>query len=85
MLVLERAEDVLAVIQEYLNDMSALILKWDGTIDKYVGDEIVAIWNAPVSQPEHALWAVRCAYDMVAQADALQVQVLETVTYAVPA
>jgi len=66
------AEDVLAVIQEYLNDMSALILKWDGTIDKYVGDEIVAIWNAPVTQKDHALWAVRCAYDMVAEADALQ-------------
>ncbi len=66
------AEDVLAVIQEYLNDMSTLILKWDGTIDKYVGDEIVAIWNAPIAQPLHALWAVRCAYDLVAQADALQ-------------
>ena len=34
------AEDVLAVIQEYLNEMSSLILKWDGTIDKYAGDEI---------------------------------------------
>jgi len=66
------AEDVLAVIQEYLNDMSALILKWDGTIDKYVGDEIVAIWNAPTLQPHHALWAVRCAYDIVAQAETLQ-------------
>jgi adenylate cyclase len=67
-----RAEDVLAVIQEYLNDMSALILKWDGTIDKYVGDEIVAIWNAPTAQPLHALWALRCAYDVVAEAHKLQ-------------
>jgi adenylate cyclase len=66
------AEDVLAVIQEYLNDISSLILKWDGTIDKYVGDEIVAMWNAPTAQPQHALWAVRCAYDIVAEADALQ-------------
>ena len=66
------AEDVLAVIQEYLNEMSSLILKWDGTIDKYVGDEIVAIWNAPTAQPQHALLAVRCAYDLIAQAQALQ-------------
>jgi len=66
------AEDVLAVIQEYLNEMSALILKWDGTIDKYVGDEIVAIWNAPIHQPQHALWAVRCAYDLINQASVLQ-------------
>src|SRR5258707_1011085 len=47
-----KAEDVLAVIQEYLNEMSGLILKWDGTIDKYVGDEIVAIWNAPIAQAQ---------------------------------
>ena len=66
------AEDVLAVIQEYLNEMSDLILKWDGTIDKYVGDEIVAIWNAPTAQPEHALWAVRCAYDLINQASVVQ-------------
>ena len=66
------AEDVLAVIQEYLNEMSALILKWDGTIDKYVGDEIVAIWNAPTHQADHALLAVRCAYDLINQASILQ-------------
>jgi adenylate cyclase len=66
------AEDVLAVIQEYLNEMSALILKWDGTIDKYVGDEIVALWNAPTHQPQHALWAVRCAYDLINRASVLQ-------------
>ena len=67
-----QAEDVLAVIQEYLNEMSALILKWDGTIDKYVGDEIVAIWNAPTHQADHALWAVRCAYDLINQASVVQ-------------
>jgi adenylate cyclase len=66
------AEDVLAVIQEYLNEMSTQILKWDGTIDKYVGDEIVAIWNAPTHQPQHALWAVRCAYDLINQASVVQ-------------
>jgi adenylate cyclase len=60
-----RAEDVLAVIQDYLEELTALIFKWDGTIDKYVGDEIVAIWNAPVAQPSHALLALRCAYDLV--------------------
>jgi adenylate cyclase len=32
----------------------------------------VAIWNAPTAQPLHALWAVRCAYDIVAAADQLQ-------------
>jgi adenylate cyclase len=66
------AEDVQSVIQEYLDEMSSLILKWDGTIDKYVGDEIVALWNAPVDQPDHALLAIRCAYDLVNQAPVLE-------------
>jgi len=71
------AEDVLSVIQHYLDDISALILKWDGTIDKYVGDEVVALWNAPATQPNHALLALRCAYDLIAQASALQSKLVE--------
>ena len=71
------AEDVLSVIQHYLDDMSTLILKWDGTIDKYVGDEVVALWNAPVLQSSHALLALRCAYDLIAQAPALQAKLVE--------
>jgi len=71
-----KAEDVLAVIQEYLNEMSTLILKWDGTIDKYVGDEIMALWNAPRDQADHALLAVRCAYDMINRAPELQQQLI---------
>ncbi len=67
-----RADDVLAVIQDYLEEMSKLILKWDGLIDKYVGDEIVALWNVPLPQPNHALLAVRCAYDLVKSAPDLQ-------------
>jgi adenylate cyclase len=66
------AEDVQALVHEYLEEMSTLILKWSGTIDKYVGDEIVALWNAPVAQPDHALLAIRCAYDLVSQAPALE-------------
>ncbi len=71
------AEDVLAVIQVYLDEMSSLILKWDGTIDKYVGDEVVALWNAPVAQPNHALLALRCAYDLIAQAPFLQSKLID--------
>jgi len=66
------AEDVQSVVQEYLDEMSTLVLKWDGTIDKYVGDEIVALWNAPVGQPDHSLLAIRCAYDLVSQAPVLE-------------
>jgi adenylate cyclase len=67
-----RADDVLAVIQVYLDDMSKLILKWDGLIDKYVGDEIMALWNAPLPQANHALLAIRCAYDLLGNAPIVQ-------------
>ncbi|HKW69916.1 MAG TPA: hypothetical protein VJP81_04975 [Candidatus Dormibacteraeota bacterium] len=42
-----RADDVLAVITEHHDEVSALILKWDGLIDKHVGDGIRAMWNVP--------------------------------------
>ena len=66
------AEDVVTVITLYLDHLSKTIFQWDGTIDKYVGDEIVAMWNAPRLQENHALLAVRCAYDMIAHAPDLQ-------------
>ncbi len=59
------AEDVLKVLDVYLEDLSRIVFKWDGTLDKYVGDEIMAIWNAPAPQADHALNAVRCAWEMV--------------------
>src|ERR1044072_9678067 len=52
-----RADDVLAVTQDYLDEMSKLILKWDGLIDNYVGDEIMALWHAHLVQADHALLA----------------------------
>lgn len=60
-----RADDVMAVIQDYLDEMSRIVLKWDGLIDKYVGDEVMALWNVPLAQENHALLAIRCAYDLV--------------------
>src|SRR5205823_1944824 len=59
------AEDVLKVLDEYLGDLTQLIFRWDGTLDKYVGDEIMAAWNTVHDQPQHALYAVRCAYEML--------------------
>jgi adenylate cyclase len=67
-----RADDVLAVIQDYLDEMSRLVLKWDGLIDKYVGDEVMALWNTPLAQPDHALLAIRCAYDLIGSAPSVQ-------------
>jgi adenylate cyclase len=70
------AHDVAALIQLYLDHLSGIIFTWDGTVDKYVGDEIVAFWNAPRDQKNHALLAVRCAYDLINRAPALQATLL---------
>jgi adenylate cyclase len=70
------ANDVTEVVQMYLDHLSGIIFTWDGTVDKYVGDEIVAFWNAPRLQENHALLAVRCAYDLVNRAPELQERLL---------
>jgi adenylate cyclase len=70
------AGDVTEVVQMYLDHLSGIIFTWDGTIDKYVGDEIMAFWNAPRLQANHALLAVRCAYDLVNKAGELQQRLL---------
>ncbi len=66
------ASDVTEVVQMYLDHLSGIIFKWDGTIDKYVGDAIMAFWNAPRDQENHALLALRCAHDLVHRAAELQ-------------
>jgi len=70
------ADDVVSVVQMYLDHLSGIIFTWDGTVDKYVGDEIVAFWNAPRMQENHALLAVRCAYDLINKAPELQARLI---------
>jgi len=59
-----RPEEVVSLLNEYFREMTDIIFKWDGTLDKFVGDEIMVFWGAPVDQPDHAERAVRCALDM---------------------
>ncbi len=58
-------EEVVKILNEYLGEMTNIIFKWDGTLDKFVGDEIVAFWGAPVPQENHAELAIKCTLDMV--------------------
>lgn len=48
-------------MNNYLSLMTSVILEERGTIDKYIGDAIVAFWNAPLDQSDHAARAVRAA------------------------
>ena len=53
--------DVVAALNVYLEAMTTAIQDEDGTIDKFVGDEVMAFWGAPLEQPDHALRAARAA------------------------
>lgn len=67
-------EAVVEQLNEYLDKMTEVILKHDGTLDKYVGDAIVAFFGAPSPKQEtgHALKACRAALEMVAELGQLQ-------------
>ena len=54
------------VLNAYLNTMTQIVQKQRGTIDKYIGDAIMAFWNAPIDVPDHATRAVQTALDMQA-------------------
>ncbi len=65
-------EEVVTRLNEFLGAMTEVIFHWEGTLDKFVGDEIMAFWGAPILQENHAETAVRCALHMVKRLGELQ-------------
>jgi adenylate cyclase len=57
-------EEVVAMLNEYMKAMTEVIFRWDGTLDKFVGDAIMVFWGAPLDQPQHAELAIRCSLHM---------------------
>ncbi len=58
-------EELVEHLNVYLQAMTDIVIKSFGTLDKYVGDEIMAFWGAPIPQQDHALLACRAAIDMM--------------------
>jgi adenylate cyclase len=67
-------EALVHLFTEYLTAMSDVIFKHEGTIDKYMGDAIMAFWGAPQRQDNHADLACRAALDMIVELDRLNAQ-----------
>ena len=68
-------EDLREYINEYLTGMSEIIRdRHRGTLDKYIGDAIMAFWGAPIADPQHARNAVLAALEMQRQCVALNVR-----------
>lgn len=59
----KQAAETLGTINLYLGTIADQIKKHNGTLDKYIGDCVMAFWGAPVPQEQHALCAVRAAID----------------------
>jgi len=57
-------DQLAALMNEYLGAMTAVVRDHRGTLDKYIGDAIMAFWGAPVSDPDHARNAVITALEM---------------------
>ncbi len=59
-------EDLSAVLNECFSGLVSVVLRYEGTIDKFIGDGIMAIFGAPLAHENDPERAVRCALDMVA-------------------
>jgi adenylate cyclase len=66
--------DLAALLNQYFNGMTDIVLKYDGTICKFEGDAVFVIFNAPTDQPDHAERAVRCALDMDRFAESFRIE-----------
>ena len=58
-------QEIVRMLNEYFELMVDVIFKHEGTLDKFVGDEIVALFGAPVALPNAEIKAVECALDMI--------------------
>ncbi|MBV9327511.1 MAG: adenylate/guanylate cyclase domain-containing protein, partial [Chloroflexi bacterium] len=55
------------VLAEYLDAMSSVVFQFGGTLDKFVGDAVMAFWNAPLDDVDHAWHACQAALEMQAE------------------
>ena len=58
-------EQVVEMLNEYLTRMVEILLAHGGTLDKFIGDAVMGVWNAPAADPDHPRHAVACAVEMI--------------------
>jgi len=56
-------EDIVKMLNTYLSVIADAVVQHNGIVNKFAGDSIMAVWNAPQPQPEHALLAVKAAWE----------------------
>jgi class 3 adenylate cyclase/CHASE2 domain-containing sensor protein len=58
------SRELASLLNAYFDGVTQVVLRWNGTVDKFIGDAVFAIFNAPLPLPDHAERAVRCALDI---------------------
>ena len=66
------AEEVSVILNEYFSEIEPIITKYNGVINKFIGDAVMAIFGEPIQDINHPQNAVRCACDMLKKVDQLQ-------------
>jgi adenylate cyclase len=56
-----RPDEVALLLNDYLSRMTDTVFKFEGTLDKYIGDAIMAVFGAPLDMPDHAIRSIKCA------------------------
>ncbi len=64
------AQQLAAQLNEYLTEMTRVVFRRQGTLDKYIGDAVMAFWNAPFEAPQHAALCCHAALDMIERLEA---------------
>jgi len=57
-------DELVSLLNEYLGEMTEIVFANQGTLDKYIGDAIMAFWGSPYPQEDHAVRGCRCALQM---------------------
>jgi adenylate cyclase len=65
-------EELVHLLNEYLTVMTNIVFKYEGLLDKYMGDAIMAVFGAPLDQPDHARRACLTALEMLEELHKLQ-------------
>ncbi|HXE33843.1 MAG TPA: adenylate/guanylate cyclase domain-containing protein [Verrucomicrobiae bacterium] len=66
------AQELALFLNQYLSDMTRIVFKNNGTLDKYIGDAVMAFWGAPYEEPGHATKACKAALEMMKRVRELQ-------------
>lgn len=66
------AEEVSVILNEYFAEMEPIISKYNGIINKFIGDAVMAIFGEPIQDINHAQNAVKCAYEMLKKVEYLR-------------